>query len=91
MGCCGKPRKPLAKRSKPDYLPGAEGMVLLEYRGMGEPLFFPPSLITGAWYSFNRNGKRYGYVDQRDLSRVTAFKENGQQVLFEVTTDAIIR
>jgi hypothetical protein len=88
-GCRGKRNTPLVQQSRPAYLPGADGIILLEYRGGGDVLSFPCSLITGGRYRFDLNSHRYGYVDKKDLGRVQGFKENGKQVLFEATQPGV--
>jgi len=60
---------------------GAQGLALVEYVGEKEGQL-PASVYTDIRYPYYP-GRRF-YVDVRDLSRVLAWKENGQYVIVQV-------
>ena len=81
--CRGAARK-LGLVARPEVvgpLYGAQGLALVEYGGDKEG-DLPASVHTDVRYPYYP-GRRF-YVDVRDLSRVLAWKENGQYAFVNV-------
>jgi hypothetical protein len=80
MACCSKRRK-AATQEVP--LAGADGFVLVEYRGTQHNLAMP-SRTTDALYVFSPGTQRY--IDAYDLGMMVLHRDNGAdvQVFFEV-------
>lgn len=78
MGCCPKARRKAIAPAAP--LPGSDGWAEIEFRG--KTPFSVPSRTTTAVYDF-QPGKSL-YVDVFDVPMLLLWREDGEQVFFEV-------
>lgn len=85
MACCGGRAKRPAKGQAPApaTLPGADGMVKVEY--LGKKAFDQPEVKTGTHYGFGP-GKLKGYVDKDDAATLLELSENGNKLFRKLST-----
>jgi hypothetical protein len=84
MACCGAKKKQTPRRAQaptPGALPGAGGVVKLEFLGKGE--FAKRSAGTGVYYRFSPK-HRFGYADRGDAITLLEISENGDKLFRSV-------
>jgi hypothetical protein len=85
MSCCGSRAKRPAKGQAPAPvgLPGADGLVKLEY--LGKEVLNQPEVKTGTRYRFGPD-KLKGYVDKEDAAILLELSKNGNTLFRKLST-----